>query len=155
VTDGTVYATRSLVQALLEYARDREPDPVSVALGSRPAGELEPDDGTGVAPNSLPAETGVFDDFTFPGAGGAVNFVFGVDLGRPAGTAQGRFVSHPDGDPDLSSADDLASRVLVAIPPWTLDDVRAYDRNGGQRSLAVVAASTPAVAFDEEAAENL
>lgn len=155
MTDGPVYATRPLVQALLEYARDREPDPVSVALGSRPAGELEPDDGAGVEPDSIPVDTGVFADFTFPGAGGAVNFVFGVDLGRPAGTAQGRFVSHPDGNPELSSSDDLASRVLVAIPPWTLDDVRAYDRNGGRESLAVVAASAPAAAFDEEAAEGL
>ena len=155
MTDGTVYATRPLIQALLEYARDRESDPVSVALGSRPASELEPDDGTGDTPDSLPAETGVFADFTFPGAGGAVNFVFGVDLGRPAGTAQGRFVSHPDGNPDLSSSDDLAPRVLVAIPPWTLDDVRAYDRNGDRQSLALVAASAPADAFDEEAAEGL
>ncbi|MFW5937700.1 MAG: hypothetical protein ACOCSN_02030 [Halanaeroarchaeum sp.] len=155
MTQDPVYATRALVEALLEFARDREPDSVSVALGARPAGELDPDEGTGTVPDSLPADTSVFADFTFPGAGGAVNFVFGVDLGRPAGTAQGRFVSHPDGNPELSSSDDLAQRVLVATPPWSLENVRAYDRRGLRHPLTVVAASSPGDAFDDEATEGL
>ena len=150
-----VAVTRPLLEALLELARDREPDPVSVALATRPAGDLEPTDGPGARLETLSAATPVFADFSFPDAGGAVNRVFGVDLGRPAGTTQGRFVSHPRGDTALATTDDLAPHVFVAVPPWTLDDVRAYDRGGVRTPITVLAAASPATAADEDVTEGL
>ena len=149
MTDDAVAATRPLLEALLELARDREPDSVSVAIGTRPASDLEATVGPGTPLTDVPAETPVLADFTFPGAGGAVNRVFGMELGRPAGTTQGRFVSHPRGDTALATTDDLAPRVIVAVPPWTLDDVRVYDRNGVRHSLTVVAAASPSAPFDD------
>ena len=154
MTEDAVAATRPLLEALLELARDREPDSVSVAIGTRPATDLEDASGPGTPVGDLPPEMGVFADFTFPEAGGAVNRVFGMDLGRPAGTTQGRFVSHPRGDITLATTDDLAPRVLVAVPPWSLEDVRAYDRSGARKPLTVVAAASPATPFDEEAHEH-
>lgn len=153
--DEPVYVTRPLLAGLLELASDRDPDAVSVPLSAQPSDDLEPADGKGVALSEVPPQTPVFAGFTFPNAGGAVNFVFGMELGHPARTAGGRFVSHPDADPDLSSRDDLATRMLVAIPPWEIDDVRAYDRNGRRHPLRTVAAVPPDEEFDPERAERL
>ncbi|MFB6133048.1 MAG: hypothetical protein ABEJ44_06560 [Halanaeroarchaeum sp.] len=143
MTDDPVYVARPLLEGLLEYARDEEPGEVSVAIATRPAGDLQPTDGPDIAPAELPSETPVFADFSFPGAGGAVNRVFGVDLGRPAGSTQGRFVSHPRGDPTPSTTDDFAPRLLVAVPPWTVDTVRVSDRNGRRFDLRTVAGESP------------
>ena len=139
-----VYATRPLVMVLLEFARDAEPSEVSIALTATPAGELIAKDLPGVDLDDLDDDTPVFTDFYFPDAGGAVNRVFGMDLGTPAGQSSGRFVSHPSGNPEIGKEDDLGPRVLVAVPPWDLDDVRAYDRNGNRHPLRLVAAETEA-----------
>ncbi|MFW6265718.1 MAG: hypothetical protein ACOC2A_02965 [Halanaeroarchaeum sp.] len=154
MTDEAVYVTAPLLDALLELARDRDPDPVSVPLSTRGPGDLEPNEGAGTPLEDVPPSTAIFAEFSFPDAGGAVNRVFGVDLGQPARSAQGRFVSHPDADPDLSSRDDLAPRVVVAIPSWTAEDVRAYDRRGRRLPLRRVAASAPAVHLDDESTEG-
>lgn len=147
-----VFVTRPLLAVLLELAADAEPTPVSVALSQRPAGDLDPDAGEGVPLADLAPETPVFADFYFPEAGGAVNRVFGMDLGRPAGQTQGRFVSHPGGDPTLDRSDDLGPRVLVATPPWRRADVRAYDRRGRRHPLSVVAARAPEEPFEMDPA---
>ncbi|MGM0397837.1 MAG: hypothetical protein ACQEQY_02480 [Halobacteriota archaeon] len=149
-----VYVTAPLLDALLELARDRDPDPVSVPLSTRDSGDLEPNEGAGIPLEDVPPSTPIFAEFSFPGAGGAVNRVFGVDLGQPARSAQGRFVSHPDADPDLSSSDDLGPRVLVAIPPWESDDVRVYDRRGRRLPLRRVAAGAPAVHLEDDPSEG-
>ncbi|MFC3477824.1 hypothetical protein [Halobacterium litoreum] len=132
-----VYATRALVDVLCELAADDDPDAVSVRLAAAPAGDLRPTDGdlTGLDP-----ETPVLSEFYFPDAGDALTSVFGVDLAAPTGQTAGRFVSHPDGNPDVSVTDDLHATLLVAVPPWESDAVRAYDRNGSRRDLVLVAA---------------
>lgn len=135
-----VHATRALVEVLCELAADADPDSISVRLAATTAGELVPTDGalTGVDP-----ETPVLSDFYFPDAGNALTSVFGVDLATPTGQTAGRFVSHPDGYADVSITDDLHARVLVGVPPWNVEDVRAYERNGRRRELVLVDAAAP------------
>ncbi|WP_020221367.1 MPN domain-containing protein [Halarchaeum acidiphilum] len=106
------------------------------------AADLDADDGTGAPLTGVPDDAAVFAEFYLPDAGGALSAVFGVDLATPSGRTRGRFLSHPRGDPDPSLTDDLAARLLVAVPPWTAEDVRAYDRRG-RRRLVLVAAGAP------------
>lgn len=139
--DPPVYVTRALVDVLLELAADADPKPLSVSLVTSPARDLEPSDGPGTPLDELDPDTPVFSDFYFPSAGNSIEAVFGVDLATPAGIA-GRFLSHPTGDPELGVEDDFAARVLLAVPPYEREDVRAYDRRG-PRDLVLVAAESP------------
>jgi hypothetical protein len=151
VSRKPLYLTRPLLAVLLELAADAEPNPANVQLVASAAGDLEAlpadsaDRRAGERPRScrladLDPGTPVFSDFYFPEVGNALDFVFGVDLGTPAGQSQGRFLSHPDGDPDLSVRDDLHATVLVAVPPWEPANVSAYDRDSTKRDLVVVEA---------------
>jgi len=128
-----VYITEGLTEALLDFARDRDPGSVTMGLSVTPAGELDP-------PVGAPSEAPVFTHFYMP-AEDSVSAVFGVDLGTPR--TQGRFVSHPDGTPELSRTDDLHEVVFVATPPWTVESVRAYDRSGKRVSATLLDAAPP------------
>lgn len=130
-----VYATRGLVDALLEVAREREPASVTVGLGITPAGDL---DGA-----ELPPGTPVFTHLYLPDAGGSIRAVFGVDLGTPAGRTPGLFVSHPRGELAISRTDDLREVVLVAVPPWEPESVAAFGRDGRRLPLDLVDAELP------------
>jgi len=131
-----VYATRGLVEALLEFAAKAEPEKVTISLAVTPAGELHGD-------VDLPPETPVFTHFYPPDAGRSVRAVFGVDLSIPAGQTQGRFVSHPQGALAVSRTDDLHEAVLVAVPPWEESSLAAFDRAGRERDLVIVDAEPP------------
>ncbi|MDH5018681.1 hypothetical protein [Halobacterium rubrum] len=137
-----VYATRALVDVLCELAADADPGSVSVRLAATRAGDLEASDGDGTI--GLDPDTRVLSDFYFPDAGDALTRVFGVDLAAPTGQTAGRFVSHPDGNPDVTVTDDLHAQLLVGIPPWDASDVRAHDRSGTRRDLVLVDAEAPA-----------
>ncbi|MFC6962106.1 hypothetical protein [Halocatena marina] len=128
-----MYITRGLVSVLLDFARERDPDPISIGLTVTRAEEL-----TGDA-DSLASDTPVFTHFYLPEAGQSVNAVFGVDLGTPR--TQGRFISHPDGHRDLRRTDDLHEVVFVAIPPWS--EITAFDRSGQQLSVTTLDAEPP------------
>ncbi len=136
----TVYATEGLVEVLIEFAVDREPQQANVPLAATPAGELE---GLDAELDSLDAETPVLTHFYMPDAAGSVNAVFGMDLGTPSGGAHARFVSHPSGPDGVTKRDDLAGVVLVAVPPWDVGTVRAYDRSGRRLELQQLAAEPP------------
>jgi hypothetical protein len=138
---STVYATRALAAVLCELAADADPKSISVPLAATPASDLDPENGAlaGVDP-----ETDVLTDFYFPDAADAITSVFGMDLATPAGQTAGRFVSHPKGDREVSLTDDLHARLLVAVPPWDPEDLRAHDRNGARQSLVLVDATTAA-----------
>jgi len=123
----TVYATDGLLDYLGEYAEEQDPDPVSVSLAITRAGELD-------LPEMDP-ETPVFTHFYMPQAGSSVNFVFGVELGTPAGQTQGRFVSHPDGVLDIFESDDLREVVFVGVPPYGRESIAAFGRNGDRKEL--------------------
>ncbi|WP_255149720.1 hypothetical protein [Halorarius halobius] len=133
-----VYATAGLVDALLDIAESRDPQEVTVALATRPAGEIDCD---------LPAETPVYTDFYLPDTGRSVRAVFGMDLGTPG--SQGRFVSHPSGDPKLSRTDDLHEVVLVAVPPYDRDSLRAFDRSGRRLDLQILDVEPPEATLEE------
>lgn len=130
---GVRYITRGLMSVLLDYARENDPDSVSIGLTVTRAEKL-PGDAASIAP-----ETPVFTHFYLPDAGQSVHAVFGVDLGTPR--TQGRFISHPDGRRDLSLTDDLHEVVFVAIPPWR--DVTAFDRSGNQLPMTVLDTEPP------------
>lgn len=152
-----IFVTEPLLAVLLELAADADQRAANVSLVATPAGELVARTGAqtdreGPTTRSL-AElapvTPVFSDFYFPDVGRSLDFVFGVDLGTPAGQTQGRFLSHPDGNPELTVRDDLHAIVLVATPPWEPDTVRAFDRDSTERQLVLVAAASPEQAFED------
>jgi hypothetical protein len=136
-----IHATSGLVDALLDIAENNDPDEVTVGLATTPAREFSIDD--------VPAETPVFSDFYWPSSGGSVSAVFGVDLGTPLGQTQGRFVSHPRGDPELSRRDDLHAVVFVAVPPWDRDSLIAYDRRGRRQSVEILPVTPPRRSFGD------
>jgi hypothetical protein len=138
--DVPVYATRGLVEMLLERAVDAEPSRENVVLDATPAGEFETD--LGVDPG-----TPVLSHVYLPAAGRAVSDVFGVDLGTPAGRGRARFLSHPQGPDELTRRDDLAGVVLLAVPPW--EELTAFDRRGRRLPLTVVDAEPPAESVPE------
>ncbi|MFC7042086.1 hypothetical protein [Halonotius sp. GCM10025705] len=75
-----LYATAGLLDVLVEFATDREPQEANVPLAATPAGELT---GTDNRLADIGPDTSVLTHFYLPDAGGAVSSVFGVDLGTP------------------------------------------------------------------------
>ncbi|MFB6114344.1 MAG: hypothetical protein ABEJ58_09630 [Halodesulfurarchaeum sp.] len=144
-----LWITAPLLEVLLQLADDADPRPVNILLLASPAADLESHPGEGIPLESLDTDRPVFSDFYFPDAGRAIRHVFGIDLGTPAGQTQGRFLSHPMGDPDLGVTDDLHARVLVAIPPWTPENVTAYDRHGTKLDVRTVAATSESVDLEK------
>lgn len=110
---------------------DSEPDSFAVGL------EVTRIPDTESAPQLDPG-TPVFTHFYHPAAGQSVNEVFGMDFGTPVGSTRGRFVSHPQGDRNVSITDDLHAIVIVAVPPWDQSAVSAYDRRGNRRRLRAI-----------------
>ncbi|NEU59037.1 hypothetical protein [Halorussus sp. MSC15.2] len=131
-----VYVTRGLVNVLLDFAAESEPDELTVSLAVTPAAELE---GIGDVPPEVP----VFTHFYPPDAGKSLTAVFGVDLSVPAGQTQGRFVSHPRGNLEVAKTDDLHETIFVAVPPWDESSLAAFDRSGRRQPLEVVDAEPP------------
>jgi len=132
-----IYATRGLLTVLCEFAQDAEPHSVTAGLATTPADDLDGDVG------DADPDTPVFTDFYMPKTGESITAVFGMDLSTPSGQTQGRFVSHPDGNPDLTIEDDLHELVFVAVPPWTPENVAVYDRRSNPKELAVLDAEPP------------
>ena len=131
-----IYATSDLLEVLLELASDAEPESVTVELSVSRASEFERDLG-------LDPETPVLTHFYMPEAGESVSAVFGMNLTTSAGQTQGRFVSHPDGELRVRREDDLHGVVLVAVPPWDVESVRAFARDGTGRELLLLDAMPP------------
>ena len=131
-----VHITSGLLDVLLDMSEAAEPDSVSMVLTSTSADEFEADLG-------FDAETPVLTHFYLPDAGRSVNAVFGLDLSTPAGRGRARFHAHPQGPREPTKRDDFAAAVLVAVPPWTRETVRAYGRSGDRLDVTVVDADPP------------
>ncbi len=131
-----VYLTRGLAEWLLEMSAEEEPEQFAVALEVTSAGEFEADLG-------LAEEVPVFTHFYHPDAGRSVTAVFGMDFSTPMGMTKGRFVSHPRGNLSVTLRDDLHAVVLVAIPPWELASLAAFDRAGRKKTIELVDAEPP------------
>nr|WP_159763204.1 hypothetical protein [Halovenus carboxidivorans] len=130
-----------MVQTLLRFASERDPDSTTIPLAVTDAADLPDLD--------LDDETPVFTHFYMPNEG-SINAVFGVDLGTPAGQTPGVFVSHPRGDLRVSKRDDLREIVFVAVPPWDVDSFRAFDRKGNRIEYEILDVEPP----EETAAMN-
>lgn len=137
-----IHVTRDLLTVLLDHVDDRDPAATNLRLSSTQAGEFETETG-------LDPETPVLTHFTPAGVGGAVNAVFGVDLGTPVGRGGARFLSHPNGFLGVSKTDDLAAVMLVSVPPYDDDAVAAFDRAGNGIELAVLDAAPPEESLPE------
>jgi hypothetical protein len=131
------YITRPLLTALLELAEDRDPTSITVSLAVTPASELDV---------AIPANRSVFTDMYLPETGRSVTAVFGMDISTPG--AAGRFISHPDGTLALTKADDLHEIVFVAVPPYDVDSMAAFDRSGIGQSFTIVDVEPPADEID-------
>lgn len=130
-----IYITRGLVETLLRFASEAEPDSTTIPLAVTPA--------RGLSGADLPGETPVFTHFYMPSKGDALNAVFGVDLKTPAAQTPGVFVSHPLGELKVTKRDDLREVVFVAVPPWSEESFRAFDRKGGGQEFAILDAEPP------------
>jgi hypothetical protein len=130
-----IYLTEGLVETLLGFASERDPDSTTVPLAVTHAADL---------PGSkLDGDTPVFTHFYMPNEEGAVNAVFGVDLGTPAGQTPGVFVSHPRGELRVSKRDDLREIVFVAVPPWEMDSFQAFDRKSNRVEYEILDIEPP------------
>lgn len=128
----SVPITRGLVDVLQDIARANEPAPVTLPLGALAGDDL-----------GLPAlDTTVLTHFYFGGSR-SVDSVFGMDLGTPPNSVAARFVSHPQGELRVAKTDDLASSIIVGVPPWDDDCIAAFDRAGRRHPLRVVDAVPP------------
>lgn len=136
----SIFITEGLLEVLLEFAEDRDPQQSNVPLATTAAEALTGADSRLV---DLDADTSVLTHFYLPDATRSVNSVFGMDLGTPSGGAQARFVSHPTGPLGITKRDDLAGVVLVAVPPWEAETVQAFDRRGRRLDLVALSAEPP------------
>lgn len=134
-TADVVYITRGLVDTLLRLAEEADPDSRTIPLAVTRARDL-PDVG-------LPDETPVFTHFYMSSKGDALNAIFGIDLKTPAAQTPGIFVSHPMGELQVTKRDDLREVVFVAVPPWTEDSFKAFDRKGYVQELSVLDVEPP------------
>lgn len=136
-----VYATRGLVDSLLQMAEDADPDEVTIPVATTPAGDIPDCD--------LDPEVPVFTHFYMPNSAHSVSFVFGYDLGTPVGGAQGQFVAHPAGHLEVTQEDDLREVVFVAVPPWDQSSFGAFDRRGDELELTVLDVEPPEEVLEE------
>lgn len=130
-----IYITKGLQETLLGMGDDADPESTTVPLAVTRAGGLPDVD--------LADEYQVFTHFYFPNEGDALNAVFGVDLGTPAGQTPGMFVSHPRGDLQVSKRDDLREVVFVGVPPWDEESFQAFDRRGSRLEYTVLDVEPP------------
>jgi len=131
-----VYISRPLLETLLQFARRSEPESLSIALATTPAGQLS--DAEEIS-DTVP----VFTHLYLPEQPNSVSSVFGMDLHTSPGRTHGRFVSHPFSELQLTKRDDLHAVVFVAVPPWDETAIAAFDREGHRHSIQVVDGTPP------------
>lgn len=134
-TGDVIHVTRGLVETLLRLAREADPDSRTVPLAVTRARDLPDVD--------LPDGTPVFTHFYMSSKGDALNAIFGVDLKTPAAQTPGIFVSHPMGELKVTKRDDLREVVFVAVPPWSVESFKAFDRKGRVQELSILDVEPP------------
>jgi hypothetical protein len=130
-----LYVTRGLVDTILGFAAESDPDRVTVPLAVTRARDLPGVD--------LPDETPVFTHFYMPSEGDAVNAVFGMQLGIPSGETPGIFVSHPVQQLRLTREDEFREAIFIAVPPWEEDSLAAFERNGDKQEYTILDIEPP------------
>jgi len=132
---NTVVTTAALVEALLDVAARAEPTKVTV--------DLSVTAGSAFASDEIPDDVSVFSHYYLPNVATSTSDVFGMNMTVPPGQTQGRFVSHPRSKAELTVRDSLHEVVFLAVPPWTRDDLRVFDRAGRRQPLRIVDAEPP------------
>lgn len=132
---AVIHITRGLIETLLRLAREADPDSRTVPLAVTRAKHL-PD-------TNLSDEAPVFTHFYMSSKGDAINAIFGVDMKTPAAQTPGIFVSHPVGELEVTKKDDLREIVFVAVPPWSEDSFKAFDRKGYTQELTILDIEPP------------
>jgi hypothetical protein len=130
-----LYVTRGLVDTILGFAAESDPDRVTVPLAVTRARDLPGVD--------LPDETPVFTHFYMPSEGDAVNAVFGMQLGIPSGETPGIFVSHPVQQLRLTREDEFREAIFIAVPPWEEDSLAAFERSGDKQEYTILDIEPP------------
>lgn len=130
-----IVATEGLVDGLLEIASNREPSKVTV--------DLSVTEGSAFASAAVAPDTPVFSHYYVPGVARSASNVFGMNLTVPPGQTQGRFVSHPRQKAELTTRDTLHAVVFLAVPPWTREDIRVFDRSGRRQHLELIDEEPP------------
>lgn len=130
-----LYITRGLLETLLRFADQKDPDSTTVPLAVTKADDIPEAD--------LPEETSVFTHFYLPNEGDALNAVFGMDLVIPAGQTPGVFVTHPDGNLGVTKHDELREVIFVAVPPYDEASFKAFGRNGRPKEFTVLDVEPP------------
>jgi hypothetical protein len=130
-----LYVTRGLVDTLLGFAAESDPDQVTVPLAVTRARNLPEVD--------LPDETPVFTHFYMPSKGDAVNAVFGMQLGIPSGETPGIFVSHPVQRLRLTREDEFREIIFIAVPPWEEDSLATFGRSGDEQEYTILDVEPP------------
>lgn len=133
-----VYITAGLLEALLDLAGREDPSKRTVPLTVRQGQSL-----TGTMPATVDPDTPVFTDFYLPAEQQSTSTVFGIDVSTPPRQTQGLFISHPRGELTVTVEDKLHEIMIIAVPPWDPDNVKAFDREGRQRPLTVIDAVPP------------
>ncbi|SDJ61933.1 hypothetical protein SAMN05216226_10639 [Halovenus aranensis] len=130
-----IHITRGLVETLLRQAEEAEPDSRTVPLAVTRAKNLP---AAGLSP-----DTPVFTHFYLSSKGDAINAIFGVDMKTPAAQTPGIFVSHPLGELKVTKEDDMREVIFLAVPPWSTDSFKAFDRSGNVRELEILDIEPP------------
>lgn len=133
--DDVLYVTRGLVDTLLGFAAESDPDQVTVPLAVTRARDLPEVD--------LPDGTPVFTHFYMPSEGDAVNAVFGMQLGIPSGETPGIFVSHPVQRLRLTREDEFREIIFIAVPPWEEDSLATFGRSGDEQEYTILDVEPP------------
>lgn len=135
VAGDVIYITRGLIETLLRFSKEKDPDSTTIPLAITRAADLPEVD--------LPDEMPVFTHFYMPGEGESLNAVFGVNLTTPAGQTPGVFVSHPRGDLRVTKRDDLREVVIIGVPPWEDDSFEVFGRKGSSKEYAILDIEPP------------
>ena len=139
---NVLYVTRGLVDTLLGFAAESDPDRVTVPLAVTRARDLPEAD--------LPDETPVFTHFYMPSEGDAVNAVFGMQLGIPSGETPGIFVSHPVQQLRLTREDEFREVIFIAVPPWNEDSLATFERSGDEQEYTILDIEPPEESLDPD-----
>lgn len=127
-----VYITGGLLDVLLSRAAEADPQSETIQLALVDADQL------GIEEVDDDAE--VFGEFYLPETGNSIEAVFGMNVSVPPGQTPGIFISHPNGELSVTTTDELAERIFIAIPPWERSSVSVFDRRGRERQLKILEA---------------
>lgn len=126
---NNVFIIEDLLDTLLDLASRSDPRKISIGLASENSKNLDL--------KNIPSNIEVFYDFYYP-SGKSIKEVFGMDISTPPSSTQARFISHPSGYTKIMKEDELHRIIFIAVPPWTKESIKVYNRNGEEYNLEII-----------------